>query len=329
MLINASAKYVIEGNAALQKLRKLFPLNSMRSATEAVPEPVRRKDERFKSIRIDQAGFSYPAPNGGQGFSITIDDLTIREGEILFVVGGNGSGKSTFMNLLTGLYPLDYGIIEIDGQPISTGEYRDMFSTVFNDFHLFDKFYGIEKVDEQRVQDLLHLTGLAGKTRYESGKFTTQDLSTGQRKRLALVVAMIEDRPIFIFDEWAADQDPHFRRFFYEDILPSLAAQGKTIIAVTHDDRYFHLADKVVRMEYGQIAEQWCPDRSSRKNSATLFQKDSATAKKIPVRNIRRPSSGRQKATRGYWRSSVCFFRMNGMRSRKFFSCWPCLSQVW
>ncbi|MCI5191963.1 MAG: cyclic peptide export ABC transporter [Candidatus Electrothrix sp. AU1_5] len=323
MLINASVQNVIEGNVALQKLRQLFPLNSMRSATEAVPDPVRQEDERFQSIRIDQVGFSYPVSDNGQGFSITIDDLTINAGKILFVVGGNGSGKSTFMNLLTGLYSPDCGIIEIDGQPISTGEYRDMFSTVFNDFHLFDKFYGIEKVDEQRVQELLQLTGLAGKTQYKSEKFTTQDLSTGQRKRLALVIAMIEDRPIFIFDEWAADQDPHFRRFFYEDILPSLAAQGKTIIAVTHDDRYFHLADKVVRMEYGRIAEQWCPDRSSRKKSADLLQNDTATAKISlhPKRQRQQQTAEHQEgeSDSGIWDQFNQFFLDEQQAGRKIF----------
>ena len=319
MLINGSVQNVIEGNAALQKLRSLFPLNVLRSATEAVPDPVRQENERFQSIRIDQVGFSYPVSDNGQGFSITIDDLTINAGKILFVVGGNGSGKSTFMNLLTGLYSPDYGIIEIDGQPISTGEYRDMFSTVFNDFHLFDKFYGIEKVDEQRVQELLQLTGLAGKTQYKSEKFTTQDLSTGQRKRLALVIAMIEDRPIFIFDEWAADQDPHFRRFFYEDILPSLAAQGKTIIAVTHDDRYFHLADKVVRMEYGRIAEQWCPDRSSRKKSVDLFHHDTATAKISlrPQRQQRNPDQQETESDSGIRNQFNQFFRDEQQAGRK------------
>ncbi|MCI5159979.1 MAG: ATP-binding cassette domain-containing protein, partial [Candidatus Electrothrix sp. AUS1_2] len=187
-----------------------------------------------------------------------------------------------------------------------------------NDFHLFDKFYGIEEVDEQRVQELLRLTGLAGKTRYESGKFTTQDLSTGQRKRLALVVAMIEDRPVFIFDEWAADQDPHFRRFFYEDILPSLTAQGKTIIAVTHDDRYFHLADKVVRMEYGRIAEQWCPDRSSRKTSAVLFRQDTATAK-ISLRQQRSAGQRKTESDSGIREQFNQFFQDERQAARKIF----------
>ena len=55
------------------------------------------------------------------------------------------------------------------------------------------------------------------------------------------------------FDEWAADQDPEFRRYFYDVLLPGLKAEGRTLIVVTHDDRYFHVADQVVFMEEGRV----------------------------------------------------------------------------
>ncbi len=269
MLIKASIQNIQEGSVALERLRRLFPSHLVKEIDEDVPEPFRRTDEDFDSIRIDKIGFTYSTADNGHGFSISIEDLTVKSGEILFIVGGNGSGKSTFMNVLTGLYPPSHGVIEVDGQPVFTDEYRDMFSGVFADFHLFDKFYGIDSVDDEQVRELLRRTGLEGKTEYRQGRFTTQDLSTGQRKRLALVIAMVEDRPVFIFDEWAADQDPHFRRFFYEEILPYLRKKGKAIIAVTHDDRYFHLANKVIRMEYGRIAEQWCPPQDE--SSSEIF----------------------------------------------------------
>ncbi|OQY58189.1 MAG: hypothetical protein B6245_13185 [Desulfobacteraceae bacterium 4572_88] len=261
MLINSSVQNIAEGNAALEQLRRLFDPGALRKGDEDIRTPSRKPAGDFHSVTMDDIRFAYPAPPGGQGFSVRIENLTIRAGEILFIVGGNGNGKSTFMNILTGLYPPDEGVIKIDGHPVLMKEYRHVFSAVFADFHLFDRFYGSDAVDEARVRELLRLTELEGKIRYGQDGFTTLDLSTGQRKRLALVIAMIEDRPVFVFDEWAADQDPHFRHYFYENILPSLKKKGKTVIAITHDDRYFHVADKVIRMEYGGISEQWRPDR--------------------------------------------------------------------
>ncbi|MDM8517362.1 cyclic peptide export ABC transporter [Desulfobacterales bacterium HSG16] len=261
MTINSAVHHVAEGNAALEQLRRLFDRDALKEADEDILTPSRKSIEDFHSITMDDIRFAYPSTNNGHGFSISIDNLTVKSGEILFIVGGNGSGKSTFMNVLTGLYPPDDGVVKIDGRPVSMKTCRHMFSAVFADFHLFDRLYGTDAVDEKRVSQLLRLTELEEKTRYDQDQFTTLDLSTGQRKRLALVIAMMEDRPVFVFDEWAADQDPHFRRYFYENILPALKEKGKTVIAITHDDRYFHIADKVIRMEYGRIAELWRPNR--------------------------------------------------------------------
>ena len=126
-----------------------------------------------------------------------------------------------------------------------------MFSTVFTQFHLFDRLYGLDGVADEEIMAILESLQIADKTRVENGRFTNLELSTGQRKRLALAICLLEDRDILVFDEWAADQDPHFRRHFYEVVLPELKARGKTIIAATHDDRFWHLADRVIRMEYG------------------------------------------------------------------------------
>ena len=124
---------------------------------------------------------------------------------------------------------------------------------IFSDYHLFERLYGTAAVEDRRVFDLLRLMQIEQKTTWMDGRFQNQDLSTGQRKRLALVISLLEDKSIYIFDEWAADQDPAFRRFFYETLLPEMKAKGKTIVAATHDDRYFHVADRTIKMEVGQF----------------------------------------------------------------------------
>ncbi len=161
--------------------------------------------------------------------------------------------------MLTGLYVPQNGVIKVDHDIVgrhNVQRYRELFSTVFTQFHLFDRLYGLESVEDARVNEILDELQLTGKTRFENGRFTTTELSTGQRKRLALAVCLLEGKDILVFDEWAADQDPHFRKYFYEQVLRRLKAQGITIIAATHDDRYWHLADRVIRMEYGVAVDE-------------------------------------------------------------------------
>jgi len=272
MLIVSSLQDIARANAALERINRLFPAESLKNADEDILLSRPGTGAGFHSLCLENISFTYPQSNGN-AFSVHIRELNIRAGEICFIIGGNGSGKSTLMKILTGMYPPDRGVIKMDGQPVSLSEHREMITGVFSDFHLFDRLYGLETVDEQRLMDLLKLTELSGKTAYDpAAGFTTLDLSTGQRKRLALVSAMMEDKAVFVFDEWAADQDPHFRHYFYETILPGLKEKGKTVIAITHDDRYFHIADTVIQMEYGEIKEQWHPDREKRVDSF-LFDK--------------------------------------------------------
>ncbi|MCP4104983.1 MAG: ATP-binding cassette domain-containing protein [Desulfobacteraceae bacterium] len=192
------------GIAALEHIGRIFDPDFLKQAEQSIGDPLPETVRDFQFITLEDVRFAYA---GETGFSIETGQFSIKAGEILFITGGNGSGKSTFINILMGLYPPGSGVIKIDGSPVNMMDYRNMFSTVFSDFHLFDRFYGLDTVDEHQVNDLLRLTELERKTRYEKGSFTTLDLSAGQQKRLALVVAMLEDKPVFVFDEWAANQN--------------------------------------------------------------------------------------------------------------------------
>jgi putative ATP-binding cassette transporter len=212
----------------------------------------------FERIEARDLMYSYDAPAGARSFVVGPVSLSITVGEVVFIVGGNGSGKSTLLNLLTRLYEPDHGVILWDGTPVerwNVHDYRHLFSAIFSDFHLFDRLYGQPDIDEAAVQDLIREVEMSDKVRFADSRFSTLELSTGQRKRLALVIARSEKRAIMVFDEWAADQDPHFRRFFYDTLIPTLRAHGKTVIAVTHDDRFFGVADRVLVMEEGKLRE--------------------------------------------------------------------------
>ncbi|MEP7306391.1 MAG: cyclic peptide export ABC transporter [Acidobacteriota bacterium] len=241
-------------NAAALNILRVEELLSRPEAQEpaglVLPAPA-----PFQVLSVRDVTFQY-ADKGGPAFTVGPLSLDIRRGETTFVVGGNGSGKSTFIKLLTGLYHPQSGVISIDGSPVTQetlAPYRSHFGTIFSDYHLFERLYGLRNVDSVRVQELLVLMDLDRKTAFDGTRFTNLDLSSGQRKRLALLVTLLEDRPIVVLDEWAADQDPVFRRFFYERILDDLKKRGKTIVAVTHDDKYFSVADRILRMDFGQI----------------------------------------------------------------------------
>ena len=201
----------------------------------------------FNEIRMEGIEFAFPAPAGEKPFTLGPMDVSIRRGEVIFVTGGNGSGKSTFIKLLTGLYHPIRGRVTIDGVDISAARlagYRALMAPVFSDFYLFSRLYGMEEVDKISAEDLLSWMEMERATVFEGNRFTRTDLSTGQRKRLALIAALLEAKPILVLDEWAADQDSHFRKKFYREILPELRRRGVTIVAVTHDDRYFDAADR-------------------------------------------------------------------------------------
>ncbi|GBF77646.1 hypothetical protein PA598K_06203 [Paenibacillus sp. 598K] len=208
-------------------------------------------------LTLQDVVYRYPEDaEGRRPFAVGPVDCTFRGGEVAFITGGNGSGKSSLAKLITGLYRPDEGRILLNGRVASEEELRESFTAIFADFHLFDALYGIDTSGrEAEIEAYLRLLELQDKVAVQDGSFTTTRLSTGQKKRLALLVAYLEARPICLFDEWAADQDPTYRRLFYEQLLPQMKARGTCVIAITHDDAYFDTADRVIKMDTGQLVE--------------------------------------------------------------------------
>lgn len=216
------------------------------------PDTIKHK---IKRIKVQDVHFNYGNVDFSQGsFSLGPVDFEINAGEVLFISGGNGSGKTTLAKILTGLYKPDKGSILIDEKKIANVELGEYFSTVFNPPYLFKKLYGIDTSKKgQLIDDLLKLLHLDHKVKVVNNEFSTLELSSGQRKRLGLLQCYLEDAPIYLFDEWAADQDPEFRYFFYRRLIPDMKALGKTIIAISHDDFYFNVADRIIKMREGKM----------------------------------------------------------------------------
>jgi len=209
----------------------------------------------FEKLEYSSCSFSY----GENKFGIGPIDFTLKKGEINFIYGGNGSGKTTFMNTLLSIYVPTEGKVQVNGKEVKNGEiqlFKSLFAVVFGDYHLFDQFYGNTDFDRERAKRYLKLFEIEEKVSITDTGFSTIDLSTGQRKRLTLIAALLEEKPILVLDEWAADQDPYFRKKFYQEIIPQIKKEGITVLAITHDDKYYHIADRLFKMEYGQLKEE-------------------------------------------------------------------------
>ncbi|MUL37182.1 cyclic peptide export ABC transporter [Gloeocapsopsis dulcis] len=217
-----------------------------------LPQPHFNRNQPMHSLDIAE-----------KGFLLGPISLSFQSGEITYIVGGNGSGKSTLAKLIAGLYTPHGGSIYLNQAPITDRNrewYRQHFSAIFSDFYLFDRCLGFNHANlDREVEGYLKQLQLDRKVQVKNGILSTTRLSQGQRKRLALLTAYLEDRPIYLFDEWASDQDPYFRELFYKEILSKLKERGKTVLVITHDDRYFHLADRIVKLDYGKVEANYTP----------------------------------------------------------------------
>jgi putative ATP-binding cassette transporter len=245
-----------QASIALQKVDTLGL--SLASRSETISQIQLDSQPFFQKIELSQVTHSYYKEQEENSFTLGPIDLTFHPSELVFIVGGNGSGKSTLAKLITGLYIPEVGEVRLNGEPIidkNREAYRQLFSTVFSDFYLFERILGISLNNlDVKAKEYLKQLQLEHKVQVKEGVLSTTDLSQGQRKRLALLTAYLEDRPIYLFDEWASDQDPFFREIFYKQLLPELKRRGKTVLVISHDDRYFHLADRMIKLDYGKVA---------------------------------------------------------------------------
>jgi putative pyoverdin transport system ATP-binding/permease protein len=254
-----SIPILLNANAAADRLQKL--VDDLSATASVLPDDTKALTH-FGVIEMRNIVFRYVDKFSDTAFHIGPIDFTLRSGELVFITGGNGSGKSTLLRVLAGLYPPDSGEITLDGMHVNNDtrdSYRSLFSAIFFDYHLFHRLYGIPEPDPVEVGRLLAQFRLEAKTGLSHGEFRTLDLSSGQRRRLALIVSLLERRPILLLDEWTAEQDPEFRRKFYDELLPQLMQAGKTVVVITHDDRYLdelELPARRVRMDEGRIVDQ-------------------------------------------------------------------------
>jgi putative pyoverdin transport system ATP-binding/permease protein len=253
-ILNSFQRLTVAG-VAIEKIDALgLSLVSTPAEPQAELAPAPAAWRRLELVGIVH---SYASEASGETFALGPLDLTFEPGEMVFLTGGNGSGKTTLAKILLGLYPPEQGELRLDGETITESNrdaYRQRFAAVFSDFYLFETLLGLDQPElDAEARRYLRELQLDRKVKVENGELSTLDLSQGQRKRLALLTAYLEDRPIYLFDEWAADQDPTFKEVFYHHILPSLQARGKTVLVISHDDHYYDVADRVIKLDYGRL----------------------------------------------------------------------------
>ncbi|WP_440069296.1 cyclic peptide export ABC transporter [Tenacibaculum discolor] len=252
-LINLQQMYTrfIVANRRIKSFMKDFEVEDNKNT---LLKPQRTND--FTSIEYKNVYFSYNEEQPDSSFALGPINLELKKGETVFIVGGNGSGKSTFINTLTGLYAPTKGQILFDEEENITEQIQSLTAAVFTDNHIFSKNYEEYELENNiEYKEYLKLMELEEVVGNDKDSSVRRKFSKGQSKRMSLIFALLEDKPILILDEWAADQDPYFRKFFYEELIPKFKQEGKTIIAVTHDDAYFHQADRILKFDYGQIVK--------------------------------------------------------------------------
>jgi putative pyoverdin transport system ATP-binding/permease protein len=257
MLLNRVSSF----NLAEVALHKIEDLERNLTALYAEVDSGLPQDPPFEFERLGLIDVTHAYRRDGEidNFIVGPVSLSLVPGEVVFLVGGNGSGKTTLAKLLVGLYVPAEGEICLNGQIITDANreyYRQHFSVVFADFHLFDRLLGLDGPELDRdARKYLARLELDHVVEIKNGTLSTTQLSQGQRKRLALLTAYMEDRPIYVFDEWAADQDPAFKKIFYHSFLPALKAKGKAVLVISHDERYYNVADRVIHLDCGRITE--------------------------------------------------------------------------
>lgn len=253
---------IARANVALSNVKELGLELTAGKENEGAEDKLSTNLQPF--LELDSIMHRYQRDGESSDFILGPVQLVFQPGALVFIAGGNGSGKTTLAKLLTGLYVPESGEIRCDGLTINDEnreQYRQLFSVVFSDFFLFESLLGLSSPNlDAAANEYLRELKLSHKVQIREGRLSTIDLSQGERKRLALLTAFLEERPIYLFDEWAADQDPYFKEIFYLRILPDLKARNKTVFVISHDDRYYYLADRLIKLDAGQVVSDTAPD---------------------------------------------------------------------
>ena len=252
---------------ALQRIEQVETDINAQADRPPLPEGATYPSSYFEHLCFEDVVFEYFDDRKKRAFRVGPINFRIDRGEVIFITGGNGSGKSTFINLLTGLYTPKSGTIYLNDQAITPEQYvyfSNQFSAIFTNNYLFEENYnGFDlRAENQLLQQYTAMMNLQEVLEIDTQRQKIYAaLSKGQSKRLAMIYALMENRPLMVLDEWAAEQDPVFRAYFYEEIVPTLKDMGKTVIAVTHDDHYFHHCDRLVKFDYGKIVQDHVPEK--------------------------------------------------------------------
>ena len=261
-ILTTSLPIFSRAKVSLQKVGQLSDQLKRQTAQADAPDKTEACPS-FSGLSLQGVTHSFHREKENRNFILGPIDLDFKPGELVFLIGGNGSGKTTLAMLLLGLYTPEQGLVRWNGEvvdDVNRDDYLQNFSVIFSDFYLFDELYGVDNGNNHAlIADYLQRLHLHHKVLVDNGRFSSVNLSQGQRKRLALLVAYLEDRPFYVFDEWAADQDPEFKHLFYTELLPALKALGKTVLVISHDDRYFYLADRCIKLEEGRISSMERP----------------------------------------------------------------------
>ncbi|MCF2859118.1 cyclic peptide export ABC transporter [Pseudoalteromonas sp. SMS1] len=258
-------------SSAIVSLKKI---GTMELAPKEQIEQVNSIDVYTDWDQITFSDLSYKYNDFDEGFEFGPLSLEIKRNELIFIKGGNGSGKSTFIKLLTGLFIRMDGQIHIDDKLVGIEDYnryKNLFSVIHSDFYLFNNVIDkkSDNADDEEIRVLLKKLKLDEKVTVSNGKFSTTNLSHGQRKRLALIISLFEDSEIYVFDEWAADQDKTFRDFFYQYFLKELQKRGKTLIVISHDLEYFDNADRVLEFKDGNL---WYDSQTDAQSKGAILE---------------------------------------------------------
>lgn len=246
-------------SVATNKVNNLQLAESVEPKEGATAHQPKLLTHQWATMKVEDFCFTYRATDDAEeSFSIGPVNLSVNRGDIVFLTGGNGSGKTTFAKALIGLYSATSGRVLFDDKDLGPDLLKENISTIFADFHLFDHVLDSkgESCQDEFISGYLKKFKLEERVTSTEGRLSNINLSQGQKRRLAMLMSLSEDKSIYLFDEWASDQDPYFREYFYNQLLPELSAKNKTVFVISHDDQYFHTADLLVKFDRGVIVEE-------------------------------------------------------------------------